>query len=220
MLIRSIIAKGVPLMDTFRTMTELENATTKNKDWDIITRDVKSAVLIAAIHDGGIEPGTTEVCDLIAEKGHYSFYTFKGLRRQKNVELHVTSRHYDQSTMQVMVSKVYQAVAIHGCIGDESIVYIGGKDKPLMASIEQLLTKANFKVAKAPDHLSGKHDDNIINYTQQNAGVQLELTTALRQSFFKDYKFNRKHRESRDNWYHHMYAFADAIIKAIETSNK
>lgn len=70
-------------MDTFRTMTELENATTKNKDWDIITRDVKSAVLIAAIHGGGIEPGTTEVCDLIAEKGHYSFYTFKGLRRQK-----------------------------------------------------------------------------------------------------------------------------------------
>lgn len=65
MLIRSIIAKGVSLMDTFRTMTELENATTKNKDWDIITRDVKSAVLIAAIHGGGIEPGTTEVCDLI-----------------------------------------------------------------------------------------------------------------------------------------------------------
>lgn len=87
--------------------------------------------------------------------------------------------------MQVMVSKVYQAVAIHGCIGDESIVYIGGKDKSLMTSIEQLLTKANFKVAKAPDHLSGKHDDNIINYTQQNAGVQLELTTALRQSFLK-----------------------------------
>lgn len=87
MLIRSIIAKGVSLMDTFRTMTELENATTKNKDWDIITRDVKSAVLIAAIHGGGIEPGTTEVCDLIAEKGHYSFYTFKGLRRQKKCRI-------------------------------------------------------------------------------------------------------------------------------------
>lgn len=206
-------------MDTFRSMTELESATTENKDWEIITRDMTSSVLIAAIHGGGIEPGTTEISDLIAEQGQYSFYTFKGLRTKQNDELHVTSRHYDQSTLMYMLSKVNQGLAIHGCLGNESLVYIGGKDQALMTTVEQLLTKAEFKVAKAPAHLSGKDDDNIINGTQQNAGVQLELTTGLRQSFFENHNFVRKHRENRDKWNQNMYAFANAIVTAIESTN-
>ncbi|WP_259339454.1 poly-gamma-glutamate hydrolase family protein [Staphylococcus xylosus] len=56
------------MTDKYNSMSELEAETTENSDWEIVTRDLDSQVIITAIHGGGIEPGTTEIADLTAQK--------------------------------------------------------------------------------------------------------------------------------------------------------
>lgn len=64
--------------------------------------------------------------------------------------------------------------------------------------------------------MAGKQDENIINLTKNNAGVQIELTSSLRKELFVNNKSSRKSREDRDNWGDLMYDFADATIKALQ----
>ena len=40
-------------------------------------------------------------------------------------------------------------------------------------------------MAHAPSNMSGKQSNNIVNCNQLGAGVQLELTSALRKQLFK-----------------------------------
>lgn len=64
------------MTDKYNSMSELEAETTENSDWEIVTRDLDSQVIITAIHGGGIEPGTTEIADLTAQKGEYDYFFF------------------------------------------------------------------------------------------------------------------------------------------------
>lgn len=42
------------MTDKYNSMSELEAKTTENNDWEIVTRNLGSQVIIAAIHGGGI----------------------------------------------------------------------------------------------------------------------------------------------------------------------
>lgn len=53
-------------------------------------------ILLTAIHGGGIEPGTTELARRVSNVGKYNFYSFEGLRKHNNDQLHVTSTNYDE----------------------------------------------------------------------------------------------------------------------------
>ena len=64
--------------------------------------------------------------------------------------------------------------------------------------------------------MAGKQDENIINLTKNNAGVQIELTSSLRKEVFVNNKSSRKSREDRDIWGDLIYDFADATIKALQ----
>ncbi|MDW8546605.1 poly-gamma-glutamate hydrolase family protein [Staphylococcus pseudoxylosus] len=110
------------MADKYNSMSELEAETIENKDWEVVTRDLDSQVIITAIHGGGIEPGTTEIADLTAQKGEYDYFSFKGTKSKGNEDLHVTSRNYDQSVLMEMIKNKTYAVAIHGCEGDENII--------------------------------------------------------------------------------------------------
>ena len=56
------------MADQFKSMTELMQLTEENTDWIINSIDRNSNVIITAIHGGAIEPATTELAELTAEK--------------------------------------------------------------------------------------------------------------------------------------------------------
>ncbi|MEB8101745.1 poly-gamma-glutamate hydrolase family protein [Staphylococcus xylosus] len=201
--------------DKYNSMSELEAKTTENNDWEIVTRNLGSQVIIAAIHGGGIEPGTTEIADLTAKKGEYDYFSFKGTKSKGNEDLHVTSRNYDQSVLIEMIKNKTNAVAIHGCDGDGNIIYIGGKDQKLIHEMTKQFEQLNINVEQEPEHISGAHDDNIINCCKTGAGVQLELTPDLRKMCFNNQKYNKKSREDKHNWSQFMDEFTTAIVNSI-----
>src|SRR5699024_12047415 len=106
--------------------------------------------------------------------------------------LHVTSDNFDEPIIEEMQQQGYNSVMIHGAAGDQPIVYICGKDDHLKASIEKQLELKDFDVQTSPTHLEGEADQNIVNRNNQDAGVQLELTTGLRQSFYNNQECNRQ----------------------------
>ena len=67
---------------------------------------IKTVMFQISYSWGGIEPGTTELAQVIAEKGGYNYFSFKGIRSKGNNELHVTSTHYDNKQALDLVKKV------------------------------------------------------------------------------------------------------------------
>lgn len=203
-------------MDKYNSMQKLETETAENEDWEIVTENRNSEVTVLAIHGGGIEPGTTELANVIANEGHFNYFAFNGLRKKGNNELHVTSIKYDNEIAMNLVNESYRAITVHGCQGDEAVVYIGGKDIELKSEISKQLNKIGINVQDAPNNMAGAQDNNIVNCTINGAGVQLELTSKLRQSLFKNERYNRKSRLDSSNWDETMYEFGKAINNAID----
>lgn len=202
-------------MDKYHSMKELQNETIENEDWEIMTEDRDSDVTILAIHGGGIEPATSEIARVIANEGQFNYFVFNGIRTKGNNELHVTSINYDNDIAMNLVKSSERAVTIHGCLGEEDVAYIGGKDIQLKERIANELNQIGVEVKEAPSHMSGVQDDNIVNCTKNEVGVQIELTSSLRKSLFKNNKFNRKSRMDESNWDDKMYDFGQAINSAI-----
>jgi hypothetical protein len=61
---------------------------------------------------------------------------------------------------------------------------IGGLDAALVAALTTTLTAAGFAVITTPSEIGGTAPANICNRTSTGAGVQLEMSRALRDSFF------------------------------------
>lgn len=87
--------------DCYSDFNELKKNTHKNKDWRIDTKTRKNKkIVVTAIHGGGIEPGTTEIARRISNVGKYNFFTFEGLRKSNNDQLHITSTHFNEPHLQ------------------------------------------------------------------------------------------------------------------------
>lgn len=207
-------------MDKYTSMTELKNTAIGGKEWTIDMSDINSDTLITAIHGGGIEPGTSEVSRLISQIGHYNWFSFYGLKSSNNNDLHVTSTNYDEYNILSMLRGCYYTVSLHGCSGKDSVVYLGGNDVSLRETIKYYLIENGFRCEMAPQNISGEQKNNITNKNKRGKGVQLELSTTLRKSFFKDNDFKRKNREDKNQWSETMYHFADAIVKGLENYNE
>ncbi|MCD8871390.1 poly-gamma-glutamate hydrolase family protein [Staphylococcus gallinarum] len=210
----SVFSKPV-YADSYASMTELMNDTEQGIDWNLSYDKRFGNTIIAAVHGGNIEPGTTELSKLIANNGFYNYYSFEGIRTTNNGDLHVTSTNYDEPTILDMQQQMTKSVMIHGASGSDSVVYIGGKDEPLKSSIKKQLELRGFNVQPPPRYLEGDSDANIANRNAKNAGVQLELSLGLRASFFNNGDLTRFSREDETNWSPIMHEFADAITVAI-----
>ena len=68
--------------------------------------------------------------------------------------MHVTSTRYDNKDAMNLVTESNQAIAIHGCEGNESIAYVGGKDERLKSLIKEQLNHIGIKAKEAPSHIS------------------------------------------------------------------
>ncbi|MFC7531809.1 poly-gamma-glutamate hydrolase family protein [Actinoplanes sp. GCM10030250] len=164
--------------------------------------------VIVALHGGGIEPGTSELCLAIA--GYhpaggpyggttggtvYDYWMFEGIMPKDNGKLHITSIHCDDPVALATVAGSRRTVSLHGCSPEEAgvedddepaAVLVGGRDSTLKAALIEAYLAGGIgalDAAGVPD-LNGDQPLNIVNRNLTGAGVQLEMTTPLRERMF------------------------------------
>jgi phage replication-related protein YjqB (UPF0714/DUF867 family) len=174
--------------DLYATYAALAAATVEGVDY------TRTAVIPAgstwcaiAVHGGGIEGGSGEMAREVSAAGtRMAYYQFAGIRAAGNTDLHITSSNFDEPQALALVAASKRCLSFHGMAGTEGMAQtaIGGLDATLVASVSAALTRAGFDVSAAPSELSGTDPTNICNKTSSSAGVQLEMSRALRDSFF------------------------------------
>jgi phage replication-related protein YjqB (UPF0714/DUF867 family) len=158
--------------------------------------------VVVALHGGGIEPGTSELC--LAVAGYHpaggatggpvhDYWMFEGIRPRDNAILHVTSSHCDDPAGLATVAGSRRAVSLHGCSEaaaglptGTAAVLVGGLDTTLKTTLLQMYAAAGVEAIDAAGvpALNGDDPANIVNRTLRGAGVQLELTAPLRARMF------------------------------------
>ena len=105
-------------------------------DYGVIVRRARPAFAIIAPHGGGIETGSSEIADAIADEG-FSFYAFEGLKSSRNAVLHITSTRFDEPMCFNILGNSGVVLTIHGEDSDGAGegVFVGGLDIALGAQI-------------------------------------------------------------------------------------
>lgn len=178
------LGPSVYATDTYINFAALSASEVNGVDYIIESKDISSNTVIMAIHGGKIEKGTTELAKAISSLGSYNYYSFLGIKSADNFSLHITSSNFDEKIARNMAGKSKYTVSIHGAAGTDKVTYLGGLDTALGKQIQKSLIAAGFIVKLAPEGLNGTDVQNIANSNLSGKGVQLEITRALRDSFF------------------------------------
>ena len=173
-------------MDPYRHFGQLQQHEQEGRDYTILHRVGSSGILLMAPHGGGIEPGTGDIADAVADQ-HHSFYCFKGIKKQGNRVLHIASNRFDEPLAMTMIRAATRVVTIHGCRDVEPIVWVGGRDLRQGDSIIHSLQAARIPAQRCDrPGLRGLHPHNVCNRGRSSAGVQLEISFGLRHMLFTD----------------------------------
>lgn len=149
-------------------------------------RPVGATWAAIAIHGGLIEAGSGPVARAVAGE-RMAFYEFAGIQPANNFdELHITSANFDEPQCVALVAAAHRVVSFHGYSGTVGVAetLIGGLDAGLRDRIKSALEAAGFTVTVAASELAGTDPTNICNDGATRAGVQIEMSRALRESFF------------------------------------
>ncbi len=125
-------------------------------------------------------------------------YAFEGLKARGNADLHITSTQFDELMCLTVLGHTSAVITLHG--EDEGAgVFLGGLDCDLGAQIGAALTLQGFDVREHEDpNLQGRDKRNICNRGTSGAGVQLELSRAVRETMFESLtKKGREHPTER-----------------------
>lgn len=184
---------------------DIRSATGRPLDWASI-----------AIHGGGIEGGTGEVAKAVSDN-LMSYYEFRGLLPANNFDrLHVTSTNFDEPIAQGIVASSGRTLSFHGYVGTGvAQTSIGGLDETLKPAVAARLTAAGFSVITAAQEIGGADPDNIVNENRIKAGVQLEMSRALRESFFPGNTTSRSVRDSGART-PQFWAYVAAVRAAVQ----
>ncbi|MFF9352447.1 poly-gamma-glutamate hydrolase family protein [Streptomyces sp. NPDC014734] len=193
-------------------------------DNDKNTTPLPRLTSVLAIHGGGIEMGTSELClgiagyrpdtlaPVTAGAPVYDYWMLEGLRSSNNGELHVTASHCDDPVARSMAAGSANVLSLHGCTaaqagapaGQPKAVVIGGLNPRFRKLLSTKLRGAGFQVLDTdPEDLNGDLPENICNRTLTGeGGGQLEITTELRQSLFGNFSGanNRAATTNTDFW--------------------
>jgi phage replication-related protein YjqB (UPF0714/DUF867 family) len=171
--------------DKYKNFAALAKSETEGRDYLFGLRHLPGAIIVIAVHGGGIEAGTSEIADAIAADD-LSFYTFQGIRSRSNRDLHITSHRFDKPQCNALVSNAPGVISIHGEESKRQVVFLGGKDRGMLDAFRESLMASGFEVeTHKKKHLQGLDPRNICNRAKNGWGVQLELSFGLRRSFFK-----------------------------------
>jgi phage replication-related protein YjqB (UPF0714/DUF867 family) len=170
------------MQDKYTSFAALAANEAADTDYNTTVRErIASGVLIVAPHGGSIEIGTTELASLVAGDD-YSLFAFNGLKvRGRNRDLHITSHNFDHPECVALAARHAVVVAIHGCKGDSSSVYVGGLDDELTTLLTERLGAAGLPVSASGHRYPGRNPLNICNRGARGRGAQLEFTFDLRE---------------------------------------
>ena len=207
------------MADTYPNFEALAAAETSGVDYDILVRRETIAFAIVAPHGGGIEGGTSELADEVADPAaaapapeRHSFYTFEGLKPRGNGVLHITSTCFNEPMCLTLIGACDRVVTIHGeqSTGDVE-VFVGGLDEALGQCLMHELRADGFTVGIHPNgDLQGRDPRNLCNRGRTLAGAQLELSQGVRLTMFESLSAEgRKHRKPRFD------AFVNAVRRAL-----
>jgi phage replication-related protein YjqB (UPF0714/DUF867 family) len=160
---------------------DLAKVQTEGADFRVrIERNPESSVAILAPHGGAIEAGTSEIARAVAGPD-FNLYLFEGTRRAGNYDaLHLTSHLFDEPRCLGLLSSCDHVIAIHGCRGDAPQALLGGLDAALKTRIGEAIAALGIEARLVGHQFRAVHPRNICNRGRRGAGVQLELTSALR----------------------------------------
>lgn len=203
-------------MDVYRNFAELIETEREDIDFRIFAFKRKgSSTVIVAPHGGAIEPGTSEVATEVANND-LSLAIFEGIKPRDNKRLHITSTNFDEPRCVELVRESDTVVAIHGEGSSELSVFLGGRDDDLCEKLKKALERYGYAVKTHgnPD-LQGGATENICNRGRQSAGVQLELSSGLRKTFFQSLTAKGR-KKPTDN----LFKFADAVREGIHDAGR
>ena len=170
--------------------------------------------IVLALHGGGIEPGTSEIALAVAGYhpatfaqatdclGLHDLWMFEGLLSDENSQLHVTSTNYDDPIATKLVQISRRCLSLHGLrnVPGGANIQIGGLDTELSSIVLEELSAAGIAAAISEDeNTNGSDLANICNKTTINAGVQLEMEAAYRESLFAPGCNTRELRKNNTN---------------------
>jgi phage replication-related protein YjqB (UPF0714/DUF867 family) len=197
------------MADKYRNFAELASHEQAGVDYRIAARRIRPRFAIVAPHGGGIEQGTSELADAAGGLVH-SCYTFEGLKTSGNRDLHITSTRFDEPLCLTVIGTSQIVVTLHGeeSTEDGEGVFMGGLDAAVRDCIGAVLRREGFDVRTHPDpDLQGRDPANVCNRGLSGAGVQLELSRAVRQTMFES--LTREGRTRRT-------ARFDVFVKALQ----
>jgi phage replication-related protein YjqB (UPF0714/DUF867 family) len=199
------------MADKYRNFAALASAEHAGVDYDIHVRRSQPSFAIVAPHGGGIEPGTSEIADCIADET-FSFYTFEGIKNKQNADLHITSTHFDEPMCLTVLGNTDVVVTIHGEeSGSGAGVFVGGLDVTLGDRVIRELHDGGFDASRQPNSdLQGIEPCNIVNRGLLGAGVQLELARSVRETMFESLT-----RQGRKKTTERFKLFVGAVRKAL-----
>jgi phage replication-related protein YjqB (UPF0714/DUF867 family) len=171
--------------DKYRNFAQLAKSEREGKDYRIRTRRTGSPIFIIAPHGGAIEHGSSELTVAVAA-GDLSFYSFEGIKKARNRDLHITSTRFDEPRCLFLLREADRVVALHGEGRNRNVLFLGGRDAETSRHVQASLERHGFAVLP-PDkpYLKGKSAKNICNRGRSGAGVQLEIAAGMRRTFFK-----------------------------------
>jgi phage replication-related protein YjqB (UPF0714/DUF867 family) len=160
---------------------DLATAQVEGADFKVrVRRTPRSPVAILAPHGGAIEEGTSEIACAVPGS-EFNLYLFEGIRESGNyAALHLTSHRFDEPRCLALLSACDHVITIHGCRGDAPRVLLGGLDAQLKEMIHEAIVAVGIETCLVGHRFRAVHPSNICNRGRRGAGVQIELTSALR----------------------------------------
>jgi phage replication-related protein YjqB (UPF0714/DUF867 family) len=203
-------------MDLYRNFAGLSESEREDIDFRIyaVKREGSSTVIVTP-HGGAIEPGTSEVAKEVA-KNDLSLAIFEGITPKNNKRLHITSTNFDEPCCVELVQESDTVVAIHGEGSSERSVFLGGRDDELGTQLKATLERYGYAVKTHgnPD-LHGLAAENICNRGRHGVGVQLELSSGLRRTFFQSLTEKGRKKPTDE-----LVRFAAAVREGLHTAGR
>jgi phage replication-related protein YjqB (UPF0714/DUF867 family) len=179
--------------DRYANYAELSKFEREGVDYRVrvYARPSKTAVLV--IHGGAIEEGSSQIGDLLMQD-KWSGYFFEGLKAGGNHDLHITSARFDEPRAEDLVRDRTLCVSVHGFNEvDRSMLCLGGRHEALIRRVRDTKPATLDLEIASCDSIGGISPLNIVNRCGMPArpGLQLELSTRLRERLLKDPKAMR-----------------------------
>ena len=173
----------VKLAKNFRSFADLAAAYERDRDYRIVQLlRPESEVAILAPHGGSIEAHTSDIARDIAGP-NFNLYLFEGLLKAGNfAALHLSSHLFDEPDCLNLLRACRSVISVHGCGHAGEIVLMGGRDATLRESIGARVRALGVACEAAPAGLDAADPLNVCNRGRGGAGVQLEVSLALRRS--------------------------------------